>query len=70
MVLSVVVTYGIALFGFITENTRISNGLPLAFASFNFLGDSTNYPILLIDIVFWFIVIWGGWKLLKKLLAR
>jgi uncharacterized membrane protein YdbT with pleckstrin-like domain len=37
-------------------------GLPFRFAS----GSSTDGLMLTIDIAFWFIVIWGIWKLLRK----
>lgn len=70
LVLSIVVTYGVAMFGFVTENIRISDGFPLAFTKFNFLGSSTNYLALMIDIVFWFFVIWVIWKVFKKILGR
>ncbi|MBF8249692.1 MAG: hypothetical protein HW400_293 [Candidatus Levybacteria bacterium] len=42
-------------------------GIPLRFTSSSLFGSaSTNWPALLIDIIFWFLIIWGIWELLQK----
>jgi len=64
LVLSVVITVGIPFIYF--EN----NGFPLQFTSFNLLGSETNYLNLIFDIVFWFVIIWGVWKLITKISKR
>lgn len=66
LVLSVIVTYGVAFIDFSVNITKGSIGLPFGFSYFNFLGAETDMPILLLDIAFWFLVIWGIWKLLLK----
>lgn len=68
--LSVATTLIVALTGFVSKQYRLAKGFPLEFTSFNFLGSSTNYMNLLLDITFWFLVIWGIWKLLKKVLSN
>lgn len=70
LVLSVVVTIGIPLIGFITNSYQVMSGWPFEFTGFSFLGGSTDYAILLLDIVFWFIIIWVLWKVLQKVLKR
>lgn len=50
LILSVIVTYGLALIFFGT------GGVPFKFASFGFLGGSTNQWALLFNIAFWFII--------------
>lgn len=64
LVLSVVVTYLIALIQF------SSGGLPFRFSSFNLLGSETNVGMLILDIVFWFIILFGVWTLIKKLFSK
>ena len=66
LVLSVVVTYGAAFVDEIINPTKNPTGLPFGFASFNFLGGSNDSLMLFLDIAFWFVVIWGIWKLLQK----
>lgn len=46
--------------------SSISDGFPLKWTSFNFLGSNTNYTAIIIDIAFWFVIIWGVWKILFK----
>lgn len=71
LILSVVVTYGVA---FIDASMNISAnqaGLPFKFGSYVLFGTaSTNYSTLFLDIVFWFIVIWGIWKILPKVFKK
>ncbi len=71
LVLSVVVTYGISIADSIINNTLVagSAGLPLKFASGSMFGGSdTDYAMLLLDIIFWFVIVWVVWKGLGKLI--
>ena len=70
LVLSVVVTIGIPLVGFITTTYQIMSGRPFRFTGFSFLGSTTNYGTLLLDIAFWFVVIWGIWKVIQKVISK
>ncbi|MBI4036510.1 hypothetical protein HY386_01355 [Candidatus Daviesbacteria bacterium] len=70
LILSVVVTIGIPFIGFITTNYQVMSGWPLRFTGFSFLGSTTNYTTLLLDIAFWFVIIWGIWKVLQKVTAK
>lgn len=67
LVLSVVVTYGVAFVeGLIGGHFLSYGGFPFRFASGSFLGGSTDYLMLILDIVFWFAVIFILWKLVFK----
>lgn len=70
LVLGVVVTYSVAMFGFVTENVNISNGFPFEFTSFNFLGSETNQTMLVIDVIFWSIILYGIWKIILKVIKK
>jgi len=70
LVLSVVVTIGFTVLGFVTNQYQIANGIPLAFTEFSFLGSATNYLNFILDIIFWFGLIFGIWKLIPKLLNK
>ncbi|MBU1031838.1 hypothetical protein KKE03_02885 [Patescibacteria group bacterium] len=68
LILSVVVTYGTAFVDAITNTSANQAGLPFKFGSYVLFGEaSTNYPLLVLDIAFWFVVIWVIWKVLQKL---
>ena len=68
LVLSLVVTYGVAIVDVFVNKTKNIAGLPLGFSSLGlFLGGSTDYPMLILDIVFWFVVIWLVWFGIKKI---
>ena len=69
LILSVVVTYGAAFVDDIINSSKHTTGLPFGFASLNFLGGSTDGLMLIIDVAFWFMVIWVIWKVLQKLMA-
>ncbi len=70
LVLSVVITIGVPLISFSLGQYKLAKGLPLEYVEFSFLGGSTNYSTFLIDIIFWFVIIWVVWKLLTKFLKR
>ena len=67
LILSVVVT-GIVSFVEFTSNQSLGQfGLPFKFSSISLFADSnTKYMMLLLDIAFWFMVIWVIWKILQK----
>ncbi|MBI3103918.1 hypothetical protein HYZ05_03175 [Candidatus Daviesbacteria bacterium] len=70
LVLSVVVTYGMAFVDDVINPTKNPTGLPFSFASFNFLGGSNDNLMLVLDITFWFVVIWGIWKAISYFSGR
>jgi len=73
LVLSVVVTYGIALVDVLFNQSILAgeSGVPLRFDSSSlFGGGSTNYLNLLLDIIFWFLVVLAIWKLLQKVFSK
>ena len=73
LILSVVVTYGVAVVESIFRETLVagSAGLPFNFASGTLFGEqNTNYLLLLLDFIFWFIVIWVIWKAFQKLIRK
>lgn len=70
LVLSVIVTYGAAFVDDAINLSKNPTGLPFAFAYFNFLGGSNNNLTLVLDILFWFAIIWGIWKVLPKLFKK
>lgn len=70
LILSVVVTYGMAFVDDTINTSKYQTGLPFGFASFNFLGGSTDTTMLILDIIFWFVIIFVAWKLFTKILNR
>jgi len=71
LISSVVVTYGMAIMEALMNSSANQAGLPFKFGSYALFGTaSTNYPFLLLDIVFWFVIIWGTWRLLQKVTAK
>jgi hypothetical protein len=67
LILSTICTYGLAFVDFTLNISKGAIGLPFGFSRFNFFGTKTDGVMLLLDITFWFIVIWGAWKLVKKI---
>lgn len=73
LILSVVVTYIVEIAQSLFTNSSIagSGGLPFAFTSSALFGSpSTDYLMLIIDILFWFIVILVIWKVLQKIISK
>ncbi|KKQ27330.1 MAG: hypothetical protein A3H17_04245 [Candidatus Levybacteria bacterium RIFCSPLOWO2_12_FULL_37_14] len=70
LILSTIITYGLALIDFSLSISKGAIGLPFGFSRFNFFGAETEKTMLLLDIAFWFLVIWGAWKLFPKLLKK
>ncbi|GEM_PF-3515800 len=70
LILSVVVTYGVAYIDFVFNITTGAVGLPFGFSRFNFFGAETDKRMFLLDLVFWFVVLWVIWKVLQKVLKR
>lgn len=70
LVLSVMVTYGVSIAADLMKGSVLSGegGIPLKFTESSlFGGTAINLIIFLIDVIFWFIVIWIVWRLLSKL---
>ncbi len=66
--LSVVVTYGMAFIEAIMNTSSNQAGLPFKFGSYTLFGEAgTNYLFLILDVGFWFIIIWGLRKVLLKI---
>ena len=63
------VTYGAAIAYDLWRGSLLAGkgGIPFQFASGSFLGGSTNNLMLLLDIAFWFGVIWVVWKAISKI---
>jgi hypothetical protein len=70
LVLSVVITIGLTLIGFVANLSIISNGFPLPWSDFNLLGSDTNYFYMLADMIFWFIALLVVWEVLAKVLKK
>ena len=67
--LSFVLTYAATFIEVLLSGNVVAgkSGFPLRFGSSSlFGGSSTNYTMLLLNIAFWFIVIWGIWKVLQR----
>lgn len=68
--LSPVTTYGLAFVDHLANESKGSVGLPFGFSRFNFFGAETDQVMLILDIAFWFVVIWITWRMLLKVLKR
>lgn len=68
LILSPIITYGVAILNDIIAGSVVSGkgGFPFTFAS----GSSTDGFMLTLNIVFWFIVIFIIWKLLQKIFKK
>jgi len=70
LVLGMVVTYITAIVDILLSGSVIAgkSGIPFRFSSSSlFGGSSIDYPMLLLDIAFWFVIIWGVWKVISKI---
>lgn len=71
LVLSVIATYGLAFIEALMNPLLSQSGLPFKFGSYTLFGEATtSYPTLILDIIFWFVIIFGIWKLLQKVLKK
>ncbi|MDP3973463.1 MAG: hypothetical protein Q8P92_01390 [Candidatus Daviesbacteria bacterium] len=72
LILSVVVTYGVAVMDAIQRNSLLAGkiGFPLRFSSSYFFKESTDFLMLFIDIAFWFAVILVIWFGIRRLLNK
>lgn len=67
LILSVITTYGLGIIDALANSSANQAGLPFKFGSYALFGTArTNYSILILDIIFWFAVIWGIWKIFQK----
>lgn len=64
LVLSIVTTYAVAIIDALMRNSLLAGnaGFPFRFSSSYFFGESTNFLMLLLDIAFWFLILWLIWK--------
>ncbi|MBI4096130.1 MAG: hypothetical protein HY425_00245 [Candidatus Levybacteria bacterium] len=68
LILSVIVTYGLSIADALVNPSANQAGLPFKFGSYALFGTAnTTYSILILDIIFWFVVVFGIWKLLQKI---
>ncbi|MDP3948155.1 MAG: hypothetical protein Q8P87_00420 [bacterium] len=71
LVLGVVVTYGVAIVDSFMNTSASKSGLPFKFGSYSlFGGASTDFGLLLLNIIFWSVALWVIWKIFSKLLGR
>lgn len=69
--LSVVLTYSIAIVDAIVNASSNVAGLPFKFGSYNLFGSAnTNYAMLFLDIIFWFIVLFIFWRFILNILKK
>lgn len=68
LILSVIVTYGAAFIDFSLGVSKGLIGLPFGFSRFNFFGAETEINTLLLDIIFWFLIIWVLLKIILQTL--
>lgn len=71
--LSVITTYGVAIIDASIRNSFLAGeaGFPLKFSSSSLFGsENTDYLMLFIDVVFWFVIIFGIWKLILIVFKR
>lgn len=69
LVLSIVVNEIVLYIDALIRNSVVAGqgGFPLRFTSSSSFGNaSTNWTALLFDILFWFLVIWGVWRIIKR----
>ncbi|HCB23184.1 hypothetical protein A3B42_04800 [Candidatus Daviesbacteria bacterium RIFCSPLOWO2_01_FULL_38_10] len=70
LILSVVVTWLIKEIQGVLKFSLggLDVGLPISFYKCSFISSCTiDYGMLVIDIIFWFVVIWGTWKGVSKI---
>lgn len=73
LVLSLVVTYGASLVDSLLNNTLLAgeSGFPFKYSSSTLFGrGSINGGTMLLDIAFWFVILFGIWKLSLKVFKR
>ncbi|EKD90922.1 MAG: hypothetical protein ACD_30C00057G0006 [uncultured bacterium] len=71
LVLSVVVTYLLPYVNLFLPINADGFGFPIKYGTSSFFGGSSfDLFAFFIDVVFWFAVIWGVWKLLSKVFKR
>lgn len=71
LILSVVVTYGAAYVDAMMNTSANRAGIPFKFGSYVLFGEArTNYLVLALDIIFWFVVLWGIWKAISYFSGR
>lgn len=69
-VLSVVVTYGLAILDFVINTSKNTVGIPFGFSTFNFFGAEMNSVNVSLNIIFWFIILFLIQQLINKLFGK
>jgi len=69
-ILSTAITILFPLFAIVLGLWNLSGGIPFKWTGGAFLAPYTDYTALLLDILFWFIVIWIAWKVISSSLDR
>lgn len=67
LVFSIIVVVFLPMLFLVMNLFQFGNGIPLPWTSFSFLGSSTNYLNLLVDITFWYVIFYIAVILFKKL---
>lgn len=70
LLLSPFFAFGLAMFGFMFEIDWLTFGFPIKFATWGFLGGSTNYVVFFEDSLFWFIIFVVLWRFLPKFIKK
>lgn len=73
LVLSVVVTYGASLADSLLNSTLLAgeSGFPFKYSRSTLFGrGSIDGGMMLLNIVFWFVIILGVWKVLQKVTSN
>ena len=67
LVLSVIVTYGLAITEAMVDTAANLVGIPFKFGSYTLFGTaSTNYGTLFLNLSFWFAIILIAWTVIKR----
>lgn len=69
LILSVVTMYGVSIIDAVVNNTLLGgkSGFPFKDSSATMFGEgTTDYLLMTLNIIFWFIVLFGIWKLIKR----
>lgn len=69
LILSVVTMYGVSIIDAVVNNTLLGgkSGFPFKDSSATMFGEgTTDYLLMALNVIFWFVVIWGIWKILLK----
>jgi hypothetical protein len=66
LVLSILLTYGLAILDLLINSTKRIVGVPFGFETFGFPSGNTNNFMLVLDVIFWFFIISGIWWYIRS----